>query len=127
MAAEGETGSSGGQSPLKEACGDTVAPKSPDWDSDGEWWSEREGLSASDFREHNEESLALHVMGQNWSSEKVSLFLEDWELARVALRCHVALDMLCQAMHEAWWAGSPLAGEPTVTASESFSLTVDGL
>ena len=26
--------------------------------------------------------------------DKVSLFLEDWELARVALSCHVALDML---------------------------------
>ena len=33
--------------------------------------------------------------------EVVSLFLEDWELARVALSCHVALDMLCQEMHTA--------------------------
>ena len=45
-------------------------------------------------------SLAVH--GLNWSGEKVSFFLEDWELARVALSCHVALDMLWQEMHEAW-------------------------
>ena len=33
--------------------------------------------------------------------EKISLFLEDWELARVALSCHMALDLLCQEMREA--------------------------
>ena len=75
-------------------------PKSPGWDSDGGSWSESEGLSSYDFREHNVESIALHVIGLNWSGEKVSLFLEDWDLARVALGCHVALDMLCQEMHE---------------------------
>ena len=39
------------------------------------------------------------------SGEKISLFLEDWELARVALSCHIALDMLCQEVHEAWQLG----------------------
>ena len=72
------------------------------------------------------ESLALNVVGQNWSGEKVSLFLEDAELGRVALSCHVALDMLCQEMREAWLLGCRCQ-EPTVTASESLSLTVDGL
>ena len=71
-------------------------PTSSDWDSDGESWSESEGLSSSDFREHNADSLALNVIGQNWSGEKVSPFLDDWELARVALSCHIFLDMLCQ-------------------------------
>ena len=33
----------------------------------------------------------------------MSFFLEDWELVRVAMSCHMALDMLCQEMHEAWW------------------------
>ena len=33
---------------------------------------------------------------------KISLFLEDWELARVALSFRMALDMLCQGKHEAW-------------------------
>ena len=28
---------------------------------------------------------------QDWSSEVVAFFLEDWALARVALSCHVAL------------------------------------
>ena len=43
--------------------------------------------------EHNVESPALNGMGQ----DHVSLFLEDWELARVAF-CHIALVMLCQGM-----------------------------
>ena len=77
-------------------------PKSPDWDSDGKSLSGSEGLSSSDFREHSVGSLALHVIGLNWSTEKVSLLLEDWELARVALSCHVALDLLCHEMHKAW-------------------------
>ena len=32
---------------------------------------------------------------------RLSLFLEDWELPRVSLSCHISLDMLCQQMHEA--------------------------
>ena len=32
---------------------------------------------------------------------KISLFLEDGELAKVASGCHMALDMLCQEVHEA--------------------------
>ena len=32
----------------------------------------------------------------------VHLFLEDWELARVALSCHLASDLLCQEFQEAW-------------------------
>ena len=39
---------------------------------------------------------ALNAVGQDRSGEKISLFLEDWELARVALGCHIALDLLCQ-------------------------------
>ena len=77
-------------------------PKSPGWDSDGELWSESEGLSSSDFCGLNVESTALNEKGQHWSGEKVSHFLEDWELARVALSCHIALDMSCQEMHEPW-------------------------
>ena len=37
--------------------------------------------------------------------EQISPFLEDWELARAALSCHMALDLLCWEMHEAWWLG----------------------
>ena len=103
LAAEGEAGASGSQSPVSGDMWRSGLPKeSPDWASDGDWWSDSEGLSSSDFREQNVESLALHVIGLNWSGETVSLFLEHWELARVALSCHVALDILGQDMHEAW-------------------------
>ena len=44
---------------------------------------------------------ALHVIGLYAPAGKISLFLKDWELAKVALRCRMALDMLCQEMHEA--------------------------
>ena len=46
----------------------------------------------------NNECRAIEVVGQDWSSEAVALFLEDWELWRVALSCHVAMDLLCQEM-----------------------------
>ena len=77
-------------------------PKSPDWDSDVVSWTESEGASFFEQYEHNVESLALNIIGQIWSGEEISLFLEDWVLARVALSRHIALDLLCQEMHEAW-------------------------
>ena len=33
-------------------------------------------------------------------------FLEDWELARVAVSCHDGLYLLCQEMQDAWLCGS---------------------
>ena len=50
--------------------------------------------------EHNVENLALEVVGQGWSGGLVYPFLEDWELAQVALSCRLALDILCQEMQE---------------------------
>ena len=44
-------------------------------------------------------SDARHWVGPG---DKVSLFFEDWELAGVALSGHIALDMLCREVHEAW-------------------------
>ena len=89
LAAEGEDGSSGSQF-LDLGC-----PESEGFSS-----------SSSEQYEHNVESVALNVMEQDQSGEKRSLFLEDWELATVALSRHIALDMLCQEMHEAWSLGS---------------------
>ena len=43
---------------------------------------------------------ALHFIGFRGSGDKISLFLQDWELAKVALSCHMDLDMLCQEMYE---------------------------
>ena len=47
---------------------------------------------------------ALHVIELYALGDKVSLFLKDWENARVALSGHIALEM-CQEMHEAWSLG----------------------
>ena len=43
--------------------------------------------------EHNNECRAVEVIGQDWSSEVVALYLEDWELGRVALICHMTMDL----------------------------------
>ena len=48
--------------------------------------------------EHSNERRAIQVVGQDWSSEVAVLFLEDWELGRVALSCHMAVDLLRQEM-----------------------------
>ena len=34
--------------------------------------------------DHNIGNLTLEGVGQSWSSEVISLFLEDWEVGRVA-------------------------------------------
>ena len=70
--------------------------------------------------------------------------LEDWDLGRVALSCHMALD-LCQEMRDASWLSSKSRGSPLSLCSQcqssslvdlshvdlsqqqSHSLTVDGL
>ena len=86
-------------------------PKSPVWKSEGEAWSEDENVSSSGSREGNVCNDALRVFGLYGPGDKISLFLQDWELAQVALSCRMALDMLCQEMHGPWL----------------LSLTVDGL
>ena len=43
---------------------------------------------------------ALHVIGLHGPGDKISLVLQDWEVAKVALSCRIALDMLCQELHE---------------------------
>ena len=55
-----------------------------------------------EYKEHNVGNLSLEVVEQGWSGGLVCLFLEDWELSRAALSCHLALDLLCQEMQEAW-------------------------
>ena len=58
---------------------------------------------------------ALHVIGLYGLGDSISFFLKDWELAKVALSCHMALDMLCQEVCEA-----------LCHSKKSLSLTVDG-
>ena len=78
-------------------------PKSPMWESEGEAWSEDEDASSTASREGNVCNDALHVVGLHGPGDKIAISLQDWELAKVALTCHMALDMLCQEMHKAWW------------------------
>ena len=78
------------------------SPKSPMWESEGEAWLEEEDASSSTSREGNVCNDALHVIGLYGPCDKVSLILQDWELAMVAPSCHTVLDTLCQETHEAW-------------------------
>ena len=80
-------------------------PKSQMWDSGDEAWSEDECVSSNGSREGNVGNDALHVIGLYGPGDKISLFLKDWDLAKVALSCHMALNMVCLEMHEAWWRG----------------------
>ena len=77
-------------------------PKIPMRESEGEAWSEDEDASSGASREGNTCNDALHVVGLHGLGDKICLFLQDWELAKVALSCHMALDTLCQEMHEVW-------------------------
>ena len=76
-------------------------PKSPMWESEGGAWSEDESVSSSCSREGNVCNDALHVIGLHGPGGNNYLFIKDWELVQVAFSCHMALDMLCQEMHEA--------------------------
>ena len=75
--------------------------KGPMWEGEGEAWSKDEDASSTASREGNVYNDALHVVGLHGPGYKISLFL-DWDLAKVALSCHMALDMLNQEMHEVW-------------------------
>ena len=56
---------------------------------------------------------ALHVIGLHEPGDKISLFLQqDWDVAKVALSCHIALDMLCQELHEVGGDVVGLVSEP---------------
>ena len=59
-------------------------------------------LDTEEYEEHNVWNLSLEVLGQGWSGWLTNRFLEDWELAWVAVSCHLALDLVCQEMQDAW-------------------------
>ena len=72
------------------------------WESGDEAWSEDQSASSDGSREGNVGNDALRVIWLYGPGDKISLFLKDWELAAVPLSCHMALDVLCQEMYEAW-------------------------
>ena len=94
------------------------------WESQGELWSEDESESSSGSPEGNVSNEALHVIGLYGPGDKISLFLKDWELAKVALSCHMALDMLCQEMQEAGF--GVMLPRGLLSRHECSPLTVDG-
>ena len=85
-------------------------PKSPMRESEGEAWSEDKSVSSSDSRGDAVWNDAMHVIGLYGPGDKVSFFLKDWELASVALSCHMAVDMLCQETYGpgSWFVDEPL-------------------
>ena len=57
-------------------------------------------FSSGSSSENNVGNGALFVIGPHGTSDTIALFLQDWEVAKVALSCQKTLDMLCQEMHE---------------------------
>ena len=95
IAEEGRDGKDGGHAVGLGDGWKMGCPKSPMWESKGEVRSEVEGVSSSGSREGNVGNGALHVIGLYGPGGKVSLFLQDWELAKVAFSCRMVMDMLC--------------------------------
>ena len=70
-------------------------------------------FSSSSSSENNVGNGALFVIGQHGSGDAIAHFLQDLEVAKVALSCQKALDMFCQELHEVekrrgwfgFWAG----------------------
>ena len=55
---------------------------------------------ADSSSENNVGSGALFVVGLRRSDDAIALFLQDWEVAKVALSCRNALHVLCQELHD---------------------------
>ena len=77
MAEENALRSDGDSSLVLESMWRYGCPKSAVWGSGGVEWSGGEGTFSLECFEHSVGNLALEVVGQNWSSEVISLFLED--------------------------------------------------
>ena len=88
-------------------------PKSPVLTDDGLEEERGADTSSVECYELDVDDLAIEVVGQNRTSEVISPFLEDWEVGRVALCCHLSMNLLCQEME--------------LSQQQSFFLTVDGL
>ena len=48
----------------------------------------------------NVSNEALYVIGLHGSGDTISRYLQDWEVAKVALSFHIASDLLCQELYE---------------------------
>ena len=108
------------------------------------WLPKKPGLSDDGLEEERAEDtpsviLAIEVVGQNWTSGEISIFLEDWEVGRVALSWHLSMDLLCQEMRDVCKGSPEPVDSPRSLCSEcqrsslvelsqqqSLVLTVDG-
>ena len=117
-----------------------AARKSPVLSDDGHEGERSEDTSSVECYDHNDDNLAIEVVGQNWTSEMVSLFLEDREVGRVASSCHLSMDFLCQEMRDVCKGSSESLDSPRSLCAEcqrsslvdlsqqqSLPLTVDRL
>ena len=57
-------------------------------------------MASDDVQADNVSNEALYVIGLHGSGDKTSLFSQGWEVAKVVLSCHTAVDMLCQEFYE---------------------------
>ena len=57
-------------------------------------------VSSSSSDENNVGNDALFVIRLLGSGDTIAHFLQDWEVAKVALGCHTALDVPCQELYE---------------------------
>ena len=69
----------------------------PELEDGSEAWKDEQADSSS---EDNVGDGALLVIALHRSGDAIALFLQDREVAKVALSCHTALDMLCQELHD---------------------------
>ena len=84
-----------------------------------------ESVSSSCSRKGTVCNEALHVTGLYGPGGKTSLFLRDWELAKNAFSCRMA--MRCQEMHETWLFGDASERPAVSKKKKSLSLSVDRL
>ena len=69
----------------------------PDLKDGSEAWKDEQADSS---REDNVGDGALLVIALHRSGDIIALFLQDWEVAKVALSCHIAVDMLRQELRD---------------------------
>ena len=58
-----------------------------------------ETTSSDEEEEHNAWNLFLDVVAQYSPGMRVESFLEDKELARTVLSCHLSMDLFCKELH----------------------------
>ena len=93
-------------------------PKSLVASGEGNEGERSEDTSSEEYYEHNVENLAIEAVWQRWSSEVASLSLEVWEVGRVALSCHLSMDLVYQEMRDVCKGSSESLDSPRSVCSE---------